>query len=88
MSDRSSTLAAFALLASIVFASSVQGEPDMPRCEEDATLIGAPGASFMDGRWSKYACGPSVDDYRSAVVRAVAYRLGVLSVTIPKETER
>lgn len=33
----------------------------IPRCAEDAVLIGA--GAFVNGRWSRYRCGPAVDDY-------------------------
>lgn len=35
--------------------------PDLPRCPEDAVLIGS--GSFDGGRYSSYVCGPAVDDY-------------------------
>lgn len=33
----------------------------MPRCSEDAIIIG--GGDFVDGRWTYYSCGPARDDY-------------------------
>lgn len=33
----------------------------IPRCTEDAVLVGT--GSFDNGRWSAYVCGPAVDDY-------------------------
>lgn len=35
--------------------------PIVPRCEEDAVLIGV--GDFDNGRWSAHECGPAVDDY-------------------------
>jgi hypothetical protein len=34
----------------------------IPVCEEDAVLVGA--GDFIDGTWSRYECGPAVDDLR------------------------
>lgn len=33
----------------------------VPVCMEDAVLVGT--GDFEDGRWSRYECGPSFDDY-------------------------
>lgn len=32
----------------------------IPQCVEDAVIVGA--GDYVDGRWSEYVCGPSVDD--------------------------
>ena len=49
------TLAALALTASVVPA------PDpLPRCPEDAVLVGT--GDFHDGRWSEYRCGHDEED--------------------------
>lgn len=58
-----SALLALALFALIVFAANVgyRADDSMPRCTEDAVLVGA--GDFENGRWDRYACGPSVDDY-------------------------
>ena len=37
------------------------GYRQMPRCQEDAVVIGI--GSFDAGRWSRYECGPAVDDF-------------------------
>lgn len=34
----------------------------VPRCEEDAVLVGT--GQFEDGRWSAYTCGPAAGDLR------------------------
>lgn len=34
---------------------------EIPRCPEDAVLVGA--GEFDEGHWSRYTCGPAVDDF-------------------------
>ena len=41
--------------------TSIEPVPNLPRCTEDAVLVGI--GDFEDGRWTAYACGPAVDDY-------------------------
>lgn len=38
-----------------------EATPAIPQCEEDAVIIG--DGDFENGRWERYECGPSVDDY-------------------------
>lgn len=48
--------------ALLVFGLATRTSADLrslPRCEEDAVLIGI--GAFQDGRWSAYRCGPAVD---------------------------
>lgn len=33
----------------------------VPACQEDSVLIG--NGQFTNGYWSRYECGPAVDDY-------------------------
>lgn len=42
-----------------LFTMSINNE--MPRCPEDAVLIGA--GNFEDGRWDYLLCGPPKDNY-------------------------
>lgn len=34
----------------------------VPKCQEDAVVVGR--GDFTHGRWDRYACGASVDDYQ------------------------
>ena len=38
--------------------------PNLPRCNEDEVLIGR--GEFEHGRWTRYVCGPAVDDGRES----------------------
>lgn len=61
------TAGAVLLLAAAMVAGHAvapSSPPKLPRCEEDAVLIGA--GAFQDGRWSAYVCGPAADDYAVA----------------------
>lgn len=52
------------LAAAVLVAAAVLGSlaaPQLPRCPEDAVLIGV--GAFQSGAWSRYVCGPAVDDY-------------------------
>ena len=35
---------------------------EVPTCPEDAVLVGT--GSYSYNKWTKYYCGPSVDDYK------------------------
>ncbi len=48
------------IVLAAILALAVLSAPDMPRCEEDATLMGT--GAFIGGQWSAYVCGPAVDD--------------------------
>lgn len=53
------------MLAAMIVANTAYqlfGPPTfpMPRCEEDAVIVG--NGEFADGYWSRYECGPSLDD--------------------------
>lgn len=37
----------------------------VPRCAEDVVLVGVGSFDGRSGRWSRYECGPAVDDYAS-----------------------
>jgi len=39
---------------------SSQGR-EIPECAEDAVIVGF--GDFEGGRWSRYACGPALDDF-------------------------
>ena len=58
------SLFAFVIIFSIVFFGFLAmvdwQHSDIPRCDEDAVIIGA--GEYANGRWSQYVCGPSVDD--------------------------
>jgi|GEM_PF-5413948 len=55
-------LASALLAAAVLVAAVTAGHDDrLPRCVEDAVIIGS--GDFVDGLWSTYICGPSVDDY-------------------------
>ena len=56
---RTLVLAIILAAGAIVFGGQVR---PVPQCAEDATIIGV--GSFDNGRWSKYECGPAVDDLR------------------------
>lgn len=47
-----------ALIAALVLTEA----PALPRCEEDAVIVGA--GDFTAGLWSEYVCGPALDDFR------------------------
>lgn len=51
--------AAFLLLWAI--AADREARNPIPRCAEDAVLIGT--GDFERGRWDRYVCGPAVDDF-------------------------
>jgi hypothetical protein len=53
-------LMAVTVLVAVVLAG-IGGRATLPRCQEDAVLIGR--GDFDDGRWSAYECGPAVDDF-------------------------
>lgn len=38
-------------------------EPSLPRCPEDAVILGGGEYSGITRHWDYYYCGPSVDDY-------------------------
>jgi len=61
------TLAAIVAAAALAIAvATANAGTAIPRCAEDAVLVGAPDATFVDGHWSALACGPSADDYQPA----------------------
>ncbi len=77
-------------LAALLGGSSAALVSDpMPRCAEDQSIIGA--GEFEAGRWTRYECGPSVDDYmtpdrldrmRGAIIADYLTEEAVRSVTI------
>ena len=57
-----SLTAILALSLSVVLSAIVIGaSPMLPRCEEDVVVVGM--GHFVNGRWSRYVCGPSLDDF-------------------------
>jgi hypothetical protein len=53
---------AFALVALVVWVATLTLAPQMPRCPEDAVLVGV--GDFSNGTWQGYECGPALDDFR------------------------
>lgn len=51
----------WAVFVGTLWAVLTPPKPSIPRCQEDAVLMGVD--DFHDGRWTRYVCGPSVDDY-------------------------
>ena len=64
---RSQALAVIAVFAIAIYAATAriaslwQYVRTIPRCQEDAMLIGT--GQFEGGAWTAYECGPAVDDY-------------------------
>ncbi|KKL66497.1 hypothetical protein LCGC14_2144390 [marine sediment metagenome] len=52
----------FATIALLGIVSSVLAPaPQIPPCMEDVVLVGV--GEFEHGLWTRYVCGPAVDDY-------------------------
>jgi hypothetical protein len=54
---RVAAILALVVVAALAGASTGRA---IPRCEEDAVLIGT--GDFHAGQWTAYQCGPAVDD--------------------------
>ena len=54
------------VVAAGLAALDLAGVRRMPACQEDAALVGE--GEFLLGRWTRYRCGPAVDDYLACSV--------------------
>lgn len=52
--------ALIAILLTLIIFAIVNPPPIIPRCPEDATIIGF--GEYEDGRWDHYSCGPALDE--------------------------
>ncbi len=55
------SLIIIALVFLLTLSIALRLNPTLPRCYEDAVLVGA--GQFENGQWDNYICGPSFDDY-------------------------
>lgn len=62
------SLVTVVLLVLLLMVLGVAWTRTVPACQEDSVLVGV--GSFDRGRWSRYECGPAVDDLVQCVVES------------------
>ena len=55
--------AAVFVLALSLAILAIDAQPYIPRCMEDAVLLGVGDFHGDTGRWDSYRCGPALDDF-------------------------